>query len=276
VAQRAWAAAKMDLDFVAANYSMAGCDLWEEVQSSDFFWNRFTMRKALMQGAKFAESVGKDSDRSAKYAQVAKTIEDALSDHVGSDGFVCESTNRCKDTAVLEAFNVGYMEDGLFAPLQKEVVATLAGLSSTFCGSFAVNVQAANAGTPGVLFGRYAGDSYAGGNPWILLTASAANLLYRQAEAVAKGAKPDKEAKALLEKLLGSEATAKNLLGAGDAILVLMKKYLSNGMHMNEQIDRNTGALLSAKDLTWNYANILKAMKGRTAAADALMSTFTV
>jgi len=276
ISERVWNVVKTELDWVVTGYASEGCDLWEEIKSTDFFWNRFTMRKALMQGAKFAESVGKDSDRSAKYAQVAKTIEEALSDHVGSDGFVCESTNRCKDTAVLEAFNVGYMEDGLFAPLQKEVVATLAGLSSTFCGSFAVNAQAANAGTPGVLFGRYAGDSYAGGNPWILLTASAANLLYRQAEAVAKGTKPDKEAEAMLEKLLGGKATAKNLLGAGDAILVLMKKYLSNGMHMNEQIDRNSGVLLSAKDLTWNYANILKAMKGRTAAADALVSTFTV
>ena len=27
---------------------------------------------------------------------------------------------------------------------------------------------------------------------------------------------------------------------------------------MNEQIDRNTGGPTSAKDLTWNYANVLK------------------
>jgi len=276
IAERIWNAVKPELDWVATGYASQGCDLWEEVQSTDFFWNRFTMRKALMQGAKFAESVGKDSGRSSKYAQVAKTIESALSDHVGSDGFVCESTGRCKDTAVIEAFNVGYMDDGLFAPLQKEVVATLAGLSSTFCGAFAINEKAANAGTAGVLFGRYAGDNYAGGNPWVLLTASASNLFYRQAEAVAKGTKPESEAEAMLEKLIGGKVTATNLLGAGDAALVLMKKYLSNGMHMNEQIDRNTGVLLSAKDLTWNYANVLKAMKARTTAADALKTTFTV
>ena len=35
---------------------------------------------------------------------------------------------------------------------------------------------------------------------------------------------------------------------AGDALLLLMKKYLTNGMHMNEQIDRNDGSLKSAKD----------------------------
>lgn len=30
-----------DLDFVADNYDkIAGCDLWEEVRSDDFFWNK--------------------------------------------------------------------------------------------------------------------------------------------------------------------------------------------------------------------------------------------
>jgi len=273
VAQRAWNVIKMDLDWVAANYTSNGCDLWEEVRSTDFFWNRFTMRKALLQGSKFAKSVGKDASRASKYAAVAETITKALSDHADSSGFVCESTNRCKDTAVIEAFNVGYMDDGIFAPLNKEVVATLAGLSQTFCRDFGLNQEAANAGIPGVLFGRYEGDSYAGGNPWVLLTASAANLLYRQAEALAKGTVLDTEVAASLEQLLGAQATPSSLLGAGDAILLRMKKYLTNGMHMKEQIDRNTGAMLSAKDLTWNYANVLKAMKGRTAAADAITST---
>jgi glucoamylase len=276
VAKRAWELIKMDLDWVAANYTSDGCDLWEEVHSSDFFWNRFTMRKALLQGSEFAKNVGGDASRASKYANIAKVITQALSDHVQSDGYVCESTNRCKDTAVIEAFNVGDMGDGVFAPLSKEVVATLNGLSKTFCRSFQVNAQAASSGTPGVLFGRYEGDHYAGGNPWILLTASAATLLYRQAEALGKGATPAPEVKAQLATLLGRDVTPKNLLGAGDAIFMLMKKYLSNGMHMNEQIDRSSGKLLSAKDLTWNYANVLKAMKAREAAKELIPNSMVV
>jgi glucoamylase len=228
------------------------------------------MRKALMQGSKFAESIAKDQARSSKYAGVAETIAKELPKHVGSDGFVCESTNRCKDTAVIEAFNVGYMDDGVFGPLNKEVAATLSGLAGLFCRNYDVNVQAANKGVRGVLFGRYEGDGYDGGNPWVLLTASAATLLYRQAEALAKGGKPDSQTTAILEKLLGGKVSAQSLLGAGDSIMLLMKTYLTNGMHMNEQIDRNTGELKSAKDLTWNYANVLKAMKVRTAAADTI------
>lgn len=272
IAQRAWNIVKADLDWVAANYTSNGCDLWEEVQSQDFFWNRYTMRKALLQGAIFAQSAGGDASRASTYAAAAKAITEALSDHVDADGYVFESTNRRKDTAVLEAFNVGDMGDGKFDPLSREVVATLVGLSQTFCRDFSINREAADAGVPGVLFGRYEGDNYAGGNPWVLLTVSAANVLYRQAEASAKGTKPTPEVAANLAKLLGRNVTAKNLLGAGDAILLLMKKYLVNGMHMNEQINRDTGALLSAKDLTWNYANVLKAMKARAIAAEALVS----
>merc|ERR1712107_155021 len=142
--------------------------------------------------------------------------------------------------------------------------------SKLFCKEYAVNQAAASAGKSGVLFGRYAGDSYDGGNPWILLTASAATLLYRQSLAVAQGGTLDAGASEILQALIGSKVTAESLLGAGDAILNNMKTYLTNGMHMNEQIGRSDGALKSAKDLTWNYSNILKAMKARAAAAGAI------
>lgn len=37
-----------------------------------------------------------------------------------------------------------------------------------------------------MLFGRYPGDSYAGGNPWQLLTAVAAKALYQGASAISE------------------------------------------------------------------------------------------
>ena len=39
------------------------------------------------------------------------------------------------------------------------------------------------AGEPGVLIGRYPGDSYAGGNPWSLLTAVTGEVFYKAGEA---------------------------------------------------------------------------------------------
>lgn len=277
VADRAWKLVRMQLDWVVANYTSNGCDLWEEVQSNDFFWNRFTMRKALTLGSKFAAKVGKDESRASTYSKTAKIIADSLSDHIEEDGFVFESLNRKIDAAVIEAFNVGDMGDGMFSPLSKEVIMTLVGQAKQFCNEYDVNKQAAKTGTAGILFGRYIGDSYDGGNPWVLLTASAATLLYRQASAMAAGGKiDDSSAATALSALLGQEVSAENLLGGGDAILNRMRTFLTNGLHMNEQIDRNTGSLTSAKDLTWNYANVLKAMQARAHAAQSLVASVTV
>jgi len=46
---------------------------------------------------------------------------------------------------------------------------------------YAINQADNKAGLPGVLIGRYPGDSYAGGNPWQLLTAVLAELFYKGA-----------------------------------------------------------------------------------------------
>jgi len=196
-------------------------------------------------------------------------VTHGLRSHVGTDGFVSEAENRRVDSAIIEAFNVGDMNDGVFAPLSREAAQTLKTLSHYFCNAFAINQQGASANVSGVLFGRYQGDSYAGGNPWILLTASAATLLYRQSLALATGAKLGPTAAGALQSLLGQEVTPDNLLAGGDEILHRMKSFLRNGMHMNEQLDRNSGRPLSAKDLTWNYANVLRAMLARGAAVAA-------
>merc|ERR1712048_319400 len=90
--------------------------------------------------------------------------------------------------------------------------------------------------------------------------------MYRQASAMAAGGSiSDSGAKKALEKLLDQEVTVDSLVGGGDALLNRMRAFLTNGLHMNEQIDKNDGHLRSAKDLTWNYANVLKAMAARDA-----------
>merc|ERR1712190_629435 len=87
ISMRIWASVKRELDWVSANYTSDGCDLWEEVHSKDFFWNLYTMRKALLQGSNFAKSVANDVSRVATYADVAKTITEKLRAHVDSQGF---------------------------------------------------------------------------------------------------------------------------------------------------------------------------------------------
>lgn len=272
MAGRIWSTVQKQLDWTAKNYASTGCDLWEEIQSNDFFWNRYTARKALLMGSKFAAAQN-DSDRASNYEAKGKEIEGQLQNHVQADHFVFESENRKQDVAVIEAFNVGDMSDGIFDPLSNEVVTTMVGLSNLFCKDFGLNQQAASSNISGILYGRYAGDTYDGGNPWILLSASVSTLLYKQSAAIASGSKMMPEVADKVKPLLAvgdTIITAQNLLGAGDAIFNRMKTFMNNGLHMNEQIGRDDGQLKSAKDLTWNYANVLKAMKARAAAVGSM------
>jgi len=272
MAGRIWSTVQKQLDWTAKNYASTGCDLWEEIQSNDFFWNRYTVRKALLMGSKFAAAQN-DSDRASNYEAKGKEIEGQLQNHVQADHFVFESENRKQDVAVIEAFNVGDMSDGIFDPLSNEVVTTMVGLSNVFCKDFGLNQQAASSNISGILYGRYAGDTYDGGNPWILLSASVSTLLYKQSAAIASGSKMMPEVADKVKPLLAvgdTIITAQNLLGAGDAIFNRMKTFMNNGLHMNEQIGRDDGQLKSARDLTWNYANVLKAMKARAAAVSSM------
>lgn len=50
-------AIKYDLDYVLTEYASNTCDLWEEIRDPDFFWNRITMKKAMIVGAEFATKV---------------------------------------------------------------------------------------------------------------------------------------------------------------------------------------------------------------------------
>jgi len=71
-----------DLDYIAqsANYNAVTCDLWEEIQSTDLFWNKYTTRKALLLGAQFATHMG-DTNRSTTYTNAVKDLENILNAH---------------------------------------------------------------------------------------------------------------------------------------------------------------------------------------------------
>merc|ERR1712166_1682805 len=259
-------AIKYDLEWVVANWEQNGCDLWEEIQSTDFFWNRFMFRASMHIGAEFAKSVG--------YNAAAARLDDAIKAHYNGQ-FVLETQSRQKDAAVFEAFNHGYLDDGVMGPTSKQVAGTISTFVDLFCAQYAINGADTAAGVPGVLIGRYDGDHYAGGNPWHLLAASLAQLLYRGAVetlnahlGLSNNTVVDPSWYALVgatsEASLGQLAHA--MAGAGDGVMARLKKHVngdSGNLHCSEQLDRNSGVPLSAKDLTWSYANVLSAIHAR-------------
>lgn len=109
---------RYDLDWVVSGWDSNSCDLWEEVQSTSFFWGAYTMRRAMIEGAKFALQMN-DSTSAASYSRTAASINATLAAHITS-GYVIEAQNRPKDGATLCAFNNGYLGDGVFAPSRYE------------------------------------------------------------------------------------------------------------------------------------------------------------
>ncbi len=67
---------------------------------------------------------------------------------------------------------------------------------------------------------------------------------------------------------LGDDATAEEFIqastAAGDSVMTRLWGHVKNdGGMITEQIDRSTGAQISAKNLTWSFGNILHALKIR-------------
>jgi glucoamylase len=255
---------KNDLEWVFTNWSSNGCDLWEEVRSSDFFWNRAGYVYSLSMCEQLFNKAG-DSSFASRCSSAKSAVQATLSGH-WTGSFVTESDNRQKDTAVIHAFS----SFDVFSLTDDKVAKTIKTLAMTFCSEYAINQQDTKKGEPGVLMGRYPGDSYAGGNPWQLLTAVLAKTFYQGASSALNQGFEELEDQHSWHDLLKIDRSASRLefaqaaVKAGDAVMWRLYKYVKNdGGHIAEQISRSSGAQVSAKDLTWSYANILSAMKER-------------
>jgi glucoamylase len=262
-------AIKYDLDYVVDNYMTNTCDLWEEIRDPDFFWNRITMKKAMIVGEAFATQMG-DSASASKYRSTMLAINSTIHSSHFNGAFLQECNSRTRDSAVIVGLNDGFdTSDMMYAPTSLEVAMTVSSYNTMFCNEYSINTKDTSAGLPGVLYGRYQGDNYAGGNPWVLSTAALASLFYRGASHILSYGVPSSDVLAVWQKAFNSDTAlptdksslAKVFAAQGDGVLLRLRSHLvARGFHCDEQIDRNTGVQASAEDLTWSYAEILNAM----------------
>jgi glucoamylase len=121
-----------------------------------------------------------------------------------------------------------------------------------FCGDYPINTADTASGIPGVLYGRYHGDSYAGGNPWQLLTAALGNLFYRGATYILDHGVPSAEAVEMWALAFNQPASSLNGLSAtklanvfaaaGDSVMTRLRKHVEGkSFHLDEQIDKYSG-----------------------------------
>jgi glucoamylase len=264
-------AIKYDLDWIVNGFNTDTCDLWEEITDPDFFWNRITMKKALILGYRFAMGMN-DLESANNYYKTMKEINETLYGTHWNENFIQESNSRTRDGAVIVGLNVGWDElDNMFEPSSFQVASTIKYYNDLFCSEYPINHADTMAGVPGIMYGRYKGDVYAGGNPWILTSGALASLFYRGGNSILNNGLPNNKSLAMWSQAFNTKILPSNpielskfFVAQADGVLLRLRAHTeANKFRMYEQIDKYTGQQISAKDLTWSYAEIINAMNNR-------------
>jgi glucoamylase len=146
------------------------------------------------------------------------------------------------DAASMLAVLDADLADGPHSIADARVWATFDVLERLFAQLFPIN-----AGRAAPAHGRSRGDRYFEGGAWFPTTLAAASLCYRRA--------------------LHDPASRTQMLARGDAYMQTVRDLTPADGSLTEQVDRATGAPVSARDLTWSYAAFITAARLRKKAA---------
>jgi glucoamylase len=291
--------AKGDLEYVSHHWGQTSFDVWEEVKAHHFD-SETAQRESLLEGAWLASQLN-DAGAPQWYKSQADQLKTEMNRHWDPEkGYIVSALDQDAglgnkssglDSAVILAAIHRRPIDGqimsagdaaFYSVTDKRVLATAQALKDKFKSEYAINGRA---GEPGVAIGRYPEDNYFGGNPWALLTAAFAQLDYMAgADFLRQGAIPvAAEDLAFFQDLLPDEADKSALRGgltvkkgdalfgklidgfktSGDSFMGEVRAHANPDGSLSEQIDKNSGVMTSAKDLTWNYASVLSALQAR-------------
>lgn len=236
---------KADLEYVSNHWRESNFDLWEEVKG-DHFFTRMAQRKALVDGAALAERLN-DPAAAAWYRLQANLLDQELSKHWNGN-FITATLNRTEgadykhsglDVAVL--LGVLRAPHELYNVQNSQVQQTFVKLVQQFAQFYPINTRFPELAPA---LGRYVEDLYGGthfngGNPWILTTLAAAEICYQ------------------LAAHSSYVSLAEAWVARGDAFVQRAQFHSNADGSLSEQMDRDSGYMTSASDLTWNYAAIL-------------------
>ena len=232
-----------DLAFVERQWDRPSFDIWEEDLGTHYY-TQLVQAAALKDGSLWLALL-EDDDSAQRLSAAAEKAFDGLEAfwdpvrkslraHLGPE------TDKDLDSAVLLGVLHAARAAGPHSAADSRVEATLDRLAEMFAAELPINH--AHQGAPAL--GRYRTDAYYGGGAWYIATLAAAELHFELA-----AARSGNEAKRHLER--------------GDAFLETVRAFTPEDGALSEQIDRVSGAQLSAKHLTWSYAGFITAHTAR-------------
>lgn len=228
----------------------------------------FSEAKALVLGAKLAADL-LDYGASDWYLKQANLIQHSILGFWDSRVNYLGATQNWKggvdykhsnlDIAVILGVLHGHSEELNIKFTDERIVRTKNQLVKTFSSLYEIN---RNAQAPGVAIGRYSEDRYDGyhfryGNPWVLSTLAIAEYYYKSAVEVAKSKK-------------NGIKEIQKYINTGDSFVKRVQFHANPDGSLSEQMDRYSGYMTSAPELTWNYAAIITAYLARQNAQNVL------
>ncbi|TVY86551.1 Glucoamylase P [Lachnellula willkommii] len=268
-----WPIISNDLSYVGQYWNQTGFDLWEETQGSSFFTVQ-NQHRALAQGAQLAEDLRVTCTGCVQAPEVLCFLQSFWNGNFTVSNINVNNSRTGLDgnsiLASISTFDIdAYCDSPTLQPCHSTSLANFKVLIDTFRETYSIN-----SGIPvgsGVAVGRYAEDVYQGGNPWYLITTAAAEFLY---DAVAQWKARhnlfvDETSLAFFKDLYPAVQVRQYNSGNAhspfveimdavtayaDSFVAVAEKYIPANGSLAEQFNRDTGAPLSAIDLTWSYA----------------------
>jgi glucoamylase len=276
-----------DLAYTERHHGTPCFDIWEEALCHPYY-TRLVQCAALREGAAWARELG-DASIAARYAIAADELDQKLAGYWSAarghylsreEPGTIAPAKALDSASILAVLHAGYAA-GPHSILDPRVHATALQLEQLFESRYAINRQRPAGCAPAL--GRYEGDVYFGGGAWYVVTLAFAELHFRLAEAVARGAAlhctPDNAAFLAHAGWAAQHPSAldaarrtalhRGLVERGDAFLATVRRFTPGNGALSEQFDASTGEQLSAKHLSWSYAAFVTATAARAGARAA-------
>jgi glucoamylase len=264
-----------DLDFTQTHATERSFDIWEE-ESGYHYYTQLVQAEALARGAELLEDRG-DAIRARACRSLVGELGPRLEAYWSAEyghyrsrtGVVGGVPGKALDIAVILGVLHAGRTLGAHSVLDPKAQATLTALEDLFGAEYPVNQ--ARPADQGPAIGRYATDTYYGGNPWYLATLAAAEFYFKLAIALLSGAPlAEADENARFRERLRGKSPANAAFERGAAFMRAVHAYTPPSGDLSEQFDRATGAQTSAKHLAWSYAAFITAAASRRQAAQAI------
>ncbi len=289
---------EQDLDDTGISPGLAGFDLWEEYNDHDFH-ARTVQLGAMQAAADWAHATG-DAERASRSLASRDQLVTLLEQHwlpekgyygfqsgpsVYWDGKPRQKPGDNFDAAVVMAAVHSRLSDGRGSLLDDRILACMAKAEDLFIRLYPINAH--RAADEGVLYGRYEGDDYYGGNPFVFITLEFAEAHYRLAALLAarrsylvtplnlpfleRATQRVAGSKLGLGDVLAVAPRRRELLRGlvmrGDDILRTVRRLTPDSGEMPEQYNMKDGSSASARNVSWSHSSFLAAVRAREAVA---------